>query len=176
MRSIINKVGNSRRLTDRTQFSNPKLLEVIVAAVVYLAFLYGAAPAVARFFSSDIVSMGLALAALSGIMGLAAFAAAYLIRIRRLSVFGIRSVSKRQVLLGIMYGIAAVLLTRVVYIIIYLSGVSLVNVQESYQSASTGGILAFVFQIIFIAVLTPLVRNLHSVVFLPMHSSDSVLG
>ena len=79
----------------RPRTSRPGLMEVAAGAVVYLFFYYAVAPAVARMLSADAAVKGLALAALSGLMGLAAFAAAYAIRSRRFPTFGLRRVTRR---------------------------------------------------------------------------------
>ncbi len=140
--------------------SRPGLMEVAAGAVVYLFFYYAVAPAVARTLSADAAVQGLALAALSGLMGLAAFAAAYTIRIRRFPTFGLRRVTRRQVLTGIAFGVAAMIISRVVLVVLALLGVRLDDVQTAYQEASTGGALTFVLQLIFIAVLTPIGEEL----------------
>ena len=73
-------------------------------------------------------------------MGLAAFAAAYTIRIRRFPAFGLRRVTWRQVLTGVAFGVAAMIITRVVLIVLALLGVRLDDVQAAYQDAPPEGL------------------------------------
>jgi uncharacterized protein len=132
-------------------------VEILVAAVVYVGLLYGLGAIVVRTIT-DPVLMGLALGALSGLIGLAAFYAAFAVRIRSHAAFGVRRTTWKWLLLGVALGIAAVILTRLGVILFALLGgdVTAADPQGDYRAASNGGPLAFALSILFLAVLTPI--------------------
>jgi uncharacterized protein len=131
--------------------------EIVAAAVAYVACFFTLPWAAVALTEGAPVARGLALAALSGILGLVAFAAAYLVRIRKAAAFGLTGVTWRWVLIGVGMGIVAVLVTRLLSIAFLLVGGDLsADPQGDYRAAATGGTLALVLQLLFIAVLTPL--------------------
>ena len=95
----------------------------------------------------------------SGGMGLRAFAAAYLIRIRsrigQLSSFAIRGTRPRYLWIGAALGVAPYLLGVVVAITYWALTGDGENVQTSYQAAA-GGALSLVVTLVAGAVITPI--------------------
>jgi hypothetical protein len=89
--------------------SRPGWLEIVVGLVVMAAVAFGVGSQLRRF-GLDPVVYGLVFSALSGIAGFAGFAAAVLLRIRSLSAFGVRPVSRRWLLIGVGVGLVAFVL------------------------------------------------------------------
>jgi uncharacterized protein len=131
--------------------------EIAAAAVAYLV-CYLTLPGLAVGLTDGApVVRGLALAALSGLLGLIAFAVAYAIRIRRPAAFGLTGISGRWVLIALGMGLVALVLTRLVsFLFLVLGGDMGADPQGDYRAAAGGGPLALVLQLLFIAVLTPL--------------------
>jgi uncharacterized protein len=139
----------------------PGVLEVAAAAAVYIAMFVAVPPIVRALTDEGTPPRGLTLAALSGVMGLAAFAAAYVLRIRRPAPFGVRSVRGRWLLLAVGLGLLAVILTRVISaVVVLLMGDLSADRQGAYRDAADGGVLPLILQVLFIAVLTPLGEEL----------------
>ncbi|GAB3401207.1 type II CAAX endopeptidase family protein [Schumannella luteola] len=136
--------------------TRPGWPEILAAAAVYVLVFWLAPPAILAVTGDSEAVTGLALAALSGVMGLLAFAAAAVIRLRSWSALGVRRVSGRWVLIAVGAGLGAVLIGRLLAIaIVPLVGTG-GDVQGSYGAAATSGPLGLVLQLLFIAVLTPI--------------------
>jgi uncharacterized protein len=135
----------------------PGVPEVLVAAAIY-ALIYAAIPPLLNAATAhDDVAGGLAFAALSGLMALAAFVVAVLVRIRDVRAFGVRTVPARWWFVAIGLGVLAFIVVRVLGVAITaVIGDSGGDVQGSYRDAATGGPLALVLQLLFLAVLTPI--------------------
>ena len=106
------------------------------------------------------VAYGLSLTALSGLVGLAAFAAAVAVRIRSLGAFGVRRTTWRWILVAVGAGVLAFVLKSIaisVWIQIFGPGQT---VQSPYGDAGSGGVLSLVLATAFIALLTPLGEEL----------------
>ncbi|MFB7496360.1 lysostaphin resistance A-like protein [Streptomyces sp. NPDC056161] len=131
--------------------------EMFAAAVAYiLSFIIGV-PIVSALTHDESVASGLSLAALSGIMGLLAFFAAFVIRRRSWSAFNVRAITARWIFLSLGFGLLAFVLTRVVAaIVVAITGSTDGDPQGDYHAASNAGPLALTLQLLFIAVLTPL--------------------
>ncbi|MGG3575166.1 CPBP family intramembrane glutamic endopeptidase [Bacillus gobiensis] len=80
----------------------------------------------------------------------------FALRLRSGASFGIRRTTGRWLLAGVGFGVGVFLLGRLTILIMVYTGFTDLNTQASYQSASTGGTLALIFQLLMIAVLTPL--------------------
>jgi uncharacterized protein len=93
---------------------------------------------------------------LSGLMGLAAFAVAVLIRIRGLAAFAIRRVRGRWLLIGAAAGLGAWLAGTIYSVVITLLLGPVQAVQGDYQAAAGGGVLAAIFALLMGSVLTPI--------------------
>lgn len=101
------------------------------------------------------VTLGLVVAAWSGIGGLVGFGVAYAVRIRSLAAFSVRRTSWRWMLAGAAWGVAALLLKgALILAITTLTGFD-ENPQGAYYDAAGGGALALVLTFLFLAVLTP---------------------
>lgn len=92
----------------------------------------------------------------SGLMGLAAFGAAWLVRRRGAAAFGFRRARPAQLGLGLLLGAAAYVVGTVLSgLFIVLTGYS-ENVQATYQAGAAAGALGLVLSILAGALLTPL--------------------
>ncbi|MFI7610974.1 lysostaphin resistance A-like protein [Nonomuraea terrae] len=89
----------------------------------------------------------------SGAMGLMAFAAAVLIRIRGLAAVGVRRARPRHFVVAAMLGLVAYAIVAVVYMLV--SG-DAQNVQTSYQAAAAAGWWSLVLALVAGAIITPL--------------------
>ncbi|WP_369371709.1 lysostaphin resistance A-like protein [Promicromonospora sp. Populi] len=131
--------------------------EIGVAAAVYVVVFLVAPGPILQATEDSAIARGLALAALSGVMGLAAFFGAYALRLRSWSAFGVRRISGRWVLISVGLGLVALLVTRlVVLVVVAITGGLAGDPQGDYRSAAAGGALALTLQLLFIAVLTPI--------------------
>jgi uncharacterized protein len=140
-----------------TPIRRPGWPEVLAAAVVYVAAYATLPRAAIALTEGQAVATGLALAAVSGVLGLLAFLAAFLIRIRRWDAFGIGRVSARWVLIGIGMGLVALVATRLIaFGVLLVTGSTSGDPQGDYRAAAAGGIVPLVLQLVFIAVLTPI--------------------
>ena len=107
------------------------------------------------------VAEGLARYALSALIGLAAFVAAFALRIRDLSAFGVRRVRWTWLLAGAGCGVLAFILSFVVGLVYTaLSGHAARNIQTGYQDAANGGVLALTATLLLGAVATPIGEEL----------------
>jgi hypothetical protein len=139
--------------------TRPGWPEVAVGLAVVAGIGYGGASQLFRV-GLDPVAFGLILAALSGIAGLAGFAAAASLRIRSLAVFGVRRTTKRWLWIGVAVGIAAFFLKGLATIAyIHLTGDS-ANVQHVYATGGSDGVVSLVTATLLIAVLTPVSEEL----------------
>jgi uncharacterized protein len=139
--------------------SRPGWLEIVVSLVVMAAVAFGVGSQLRRF-GLDPVVYGLVFSALSGIAGFAGFAAAVLLRIRSLSAFGVRPVSRRWLLIGVGVGVVAFVLKGLAILAwIQITG-DTKNVQDVYADGGRGGILSLVLSTLFLGILTPLGEEL----------------
>lgn len=123
--------------------------------MTYVVLLLLLPPVLADLAADDDALRGHMLAALSGLLGFAAFAAAYVIRRRGWGAFGVRRVSWRWLLAGVGLGIAAVAFSRLVVIaVVALTGDLLVDPQSSYQDAARAGGGSLALQLILLGLLT----------------------
>ncbi|MBO3681352.1 CPBP family intramembrane glutamic endopeptidase [Streptomyces sp. NEAU-YJ-81] len=131
--------------------------EILAAAGAYiLSYLIGP-PIVSALTDDESVASGLSLAALSGIMGLLAFFAAFAIRVRPWSAFNVRAITTRWVFFSLGFGLLAFVLTRVVAaVFVAIAGSTDGDPQGDYHDAANAGPLALTLQLLFIAVLTPI--------------------
>jgi uncharacterized protein len=132
----------------------PGWVEIGVGALVYaLAIVL---VAVLLPMLEDEAAAGLIGLAASGVMGLLAFAAAVLIRIRGLAAFGIRRARPRQLLVGAALGVAAYILGTVAAVTFATVTGETQNVQSGYQAAAAGGVVSLVLTLAAGSILTPL--------------------
>ncbi|MBU2664550.1 CPBP family intramembrane metalloprotease [Actinoplanes bogorensis] len=140
--------------TRTTTTHRPGWPEIVVGVVVMALLGYGL-PTILDGWGSP-VAEGLFLAALSGLAGLAAFFAAWSIRVRSLPAFGVRRTTGRWLLIGLAGGVAAVILSRVGAVLYLLVFGPEENIQQPYADAATGGIVTVILSLLFLAVLTPI--------------------
>ncbi|BAY65594.1 abortive infection protein [Calothrix brevissima NIES-22] len=141
------------------QVSRPSWLEIIVGLVVFVIVGFGVGSQLKRL-SLDPVVYGLVFTSLSGIAGIAGFAAAALLRIRSLSAFGLRRVSRRCLLIAIGVGLVAFVLKGLAVLgWIQITG-NTNNVQGVYAEGGSGGVLSLVLATLFLGIVTPLGEEL----------------
>ncbi|MFC4563395.1 CPBP family intramembrane glutamic endopeptidase [Nocardiopsis mangrovi] len=106
---------------------------------------------------ADPVAYGLLVAAWSGVIGLAGFAAAALIRVRSWGAFSVRRTTWRWMALGVLGGLVALVVKFVVVsAITMLTDFGDTDPQGVYYDAAGGGTLAALLTLLFLAVLTPI--------------------
>ncbi|NUL49308.1 CPBP family intramembrane metalloprotease [Cellulosimicrobium funkei] len=128
--------------------------ELIVGAAAYLVSV-GIVFVLLPMVEDDAVS-GVVGLFVSGAMGLFAFGAAYLLRNRRLAVFGIQRSRPRYLWMGIGLGVAAYLLGMVVAALYVVATGDSQNVQASYQAGAAGGWILLVLTLFAGSVITPI--------------------
>jgi membrane protease YdiL (CAAX protease family) len=129
--------------------------EIIVGLVVLAIVGYGGG-AVAFLLDINPVVKALVFTALSGVAGLAGFAAAMQLRIRDWGAFGVRKTSMRWLATGIVAGLVATAVrTVVVGAFVRFTGVE-TTVQDTFAFRQEGGVLALVLAMLFLGVLTPI--------------------
>jgi membrane protease YdiL (CAAX protease family) len=135
------------------------LPEGIVGLIVFSVVGYGIGSQLSRL-GLDPVIYGLVFTALSGIAGIAGFAAAVLLRIRSLSPFGVRPVSRRWLLIGVGAGVVAFMVKGLaVLAYIAITGDSSTP-QTVYAEGGSGGVLSLILATLFLGLLTPLGEEL----------------
>ncbi len=92
----------------------------------------------------------------SGLMGLVACAVAVLMRIRGLAAFGVRRAKPRHLIVGLLLGIGAYVVSAAVSLAVFVIGGEVQNVQTSYQAAAAGGALSLAVTLVAGSVLTPI--------------------
>jgi hypothetical protein len=133
--------------------SRPGWSEIIVGLVVLAIVGFGVGSQLKRL-GLDPVVYGLIFTALSGIAVIAGFAAAVLLRIRSLSAFGVRRVSKRWLLIGVRAGVVAFVLKSLAILgWIQITG-NATNVQGVYAQGGSGGVLSLVLATLFLGIVT----------------------
>ncbi|GAB3451666.1 type II CAAX endopeptidase family protein [Streptomonospora sediminis] len=125
----------------------------------------GAATFVLPFFGPwglelDDVSYGLVVAAWSGVVGLAGFAAAALIRIRCWGAFSVRRTTWRWMGIGVLGGLVALVVKAAVTAAVTAVAGSEANPQGMYYDAAGGGVVPLILTMLFLAVLTPIGEEL----------------
>jgi uncharacterized protein len=133
--------------------------EIVVGVGVFLLVSFGTPPLVRGLDLAPGV-YGLALTALSGVAGVVAFAAAVALRVRALPAFGWRRPTWRWVAIGMLAGLGAWLVSRLLTAVLYLVVGDAGNVQAVYVDAGTRGPVYLVLSLVFLAGLTPLGEEL----------------
>lgn len=131
----------------------PEIIVGLLALVASAALIPVFGPAIS---DADPVLYGLVLAAASGAGGLIGFAAAFLVRLRSWSAFGVRKASWRWILIGIAAGVVALVVKGLVNMLVLAFTGPLENVQVPYYDAAGGGVFALILTVLFLAVLTPI--------------------
>lgn len=152
--------GNTAASSSRpNKVLRPGLPEAIVGLVVFFVVGVGGGSQLSRL-GLDPVVYGLVFTALSGIAGIAGFAAAVLLRIRSLKPFGVRRTSRRWFLIGVGVGLVAFVLKGLAILVwIGITG-NTENIQGVYAQGGSGGVLSLVLATVFLGFLTPLGEEL----------------
>jgi len=139
--------------------SRPGLPEGIIGLIVFSVIGYGGGSQLSRL-GLDPVAYGLVFTALSGVAGIAGFAAAVLLRIRSLGPFGVRQTSRRWLLIGVGAGVVAFMVKGLaVLAYIAITGDSSTP-QTVYAEGGSGGVLSLILATVFLGLLTPLGEEL----------------
>lgn len=149
-------VATSSRPSEMTR---PSLLEGIVGLVVFSVIGYGVGSQLSRI-GLEPVAYGLVFTALSGIAGIAGFAAAVLLRIRFLSPFGVRRVSWQWLMIGVGAGLVAFLVKGLAVMTYTAITGDSANPQTVYAEGGSGGVLSLILATLFLGLLTPLGEEL----------------
>lgn len=145
--------------TQPNKLSRPGWPEIVAGLVTLAVVAVGVALLLGRL-DLDPVTFGLIFTALSGIGGIAGFAAAVLLRIRSLGAFGVRRFSGRWLLIGVGAGVVAFVLNSLAIAAwIQVTGDS-TNVQGMYGEGGSGGVLSLILATLFLSLLTPLGEEL----------------
>lgn len=135
--------------------SRPGWPEIAAAATAYVILLVAVPPVLSAWAGADSSLHGQLLAALSGVLGFAAFGAAFVVRRRGWAAFGVRRASWRWLLIGLGLGVAAMLLSRVAVVaVVTLTGDLLVDPQGAYQAAAGAGGASLAVQLVLLGLLT----------------------
>ncbi|TDQ42173.1 CPBP family intramembrane glutamic endopeptidase [Aureibacillus halotolerans] len=143
-------------LESRKNITRPGWPEIGMMVLGFLLVMVATVPFITMFTEPGTPMNGVLLAALSGLAGLGAFYAAYLLRIRSGASFGLKRVSKRWILISVGLGVVVFILGRLAVIVMYELGIGNFDLQASYRAASTAGTLYLIVHMLMIAVLTPL--------------------
>jgi uncharacterized protein len=133
--------------------------EIVVGVAVFLLVSFGTPPLL-RLLDLAPATYGLALTALSGIAGILGFLAAVALRVRALPAFGWRRPTWRWVVIGLLAGVVAWVVSRLVTAALVLVVGDPGNVQDVYTEAGSGGAGYLVLSLLFLAVLTPVGEEL----------------
>lgn len=136
--------------------SHPGWAEMVCGLIAYV-LAFGVVYLILRVIPDELsVINGVVQLALSGLMGLAAFAVAIVIRRRGLSAFGLRRASWQSLLLGAGLGVVCWILGTIASLISYAVNGGIGNVQGDYQAAAGGGAIAVIATVLMGSVLTPI--------------------
>lgn len=148
----------SSMTTHQSQKTRPGMIEALVGLVVLTIVAFGVPPLLreAGLKTDNPVGYGLALGALSGVAGLAAFFVAVSLRVRALAPFGVRWPGRKWVFIGIGGGLVVFVGGRILATLFTLVFGAVENSQATYSTAAQGGVLALIASTIFVGVLTPI--------------------
>lgn len=133
----------------------PGLPELSVGLAVLAVVAVGGAVGVMQLDLNP-VTRGLILTALSGVGGMIAFFAAFQLRLRSWTAFGVRATTWRWTLIAVGLGVATfVLKSLAIMAYVSLTGDSQ-NIQQVYAAGAGGDIGSAVAAIFFLSVITPL--------------------
>ncbi len=144
---------------DPRETKRPGWLELVVGLAVLAAVAYGT-PRLLDPLGITGLPRALTLAALSGVAGILGFAAAVAVRRIGPALFGLRSTSMRWLLWGVAGGLLALIVSRVIGVIIMLTGAQPETIQDVYTESGSSGAFSVVLSLLFLAVLTPLGEEL----------------
>lgn len=107
----------------------------------------------------DPVVLGLALTAMTGVGGMLGFFAAFLLRIRSWSAFGIRCTSPRWMAIGTVLGVVAFLAKGFAVVAYTMLTGSEQNPQDIFAPVANGGMWAIIAATFFIGVIVPIAEE-----------------
>ncbi len=142
-------------MRDNMPVSSPGWPEVFAGLACLFVVAIGGSLALVRL-GIDLVALGLILTAMSGVGGMAGFMAAFLLRIRSWSPFGVRRTSWRWIAAGVVLG-AATFLVKSASILAYMSLTGDDRTpQDIFGTGASGGIVAAIAATFFLSILTPI--------------------
>lgn len=146
---------NASMTTGSTGYVRPGWPEIFVALGVYLLMLLALSLFLLLRIPEEQAGLrGIAGMALNGVAGTVALLAAFVIRIRDLTVFGFRRVALRWLLIGAALGVVAVGLSFLIEHV-YFSLINEPNTQADFQAAARAGLLSLLVLVFTGALLTP---------------------
>lgn len=129
--------------------------EIAIGLVVLGVVGFGGGAFIAQL-PIDAVVIGLIFTALTGVAGLAAFCAAFFLRIRSLAAFGVRPTSIRWLIIAAGVGVIAfVAKSAAILLYIRMIGDS-ASPQDIYATGASGGLWTVILATCFISFLSPL--------------------
>lgn len=135
--------------------AGPGWPEIIVGLVCLTVLAIGGGLGLVRL-DLDPVVLGLILTALSGVGGMAGFFAAFLLRIRSSTAFGVRRTTWRWILIGAGVGVVA-FFAKSLAILAYVSLTGDERTpQDIYATGASGGIWTMLAATFFLSVITPI--------------------
>lgn len=142
-----------------SQTWRPGWAEVAVGLIVTAIIGFGLGSQIQRL-GFDSLTYGLVLAGWSGFACIAGFAAAWRVRKQPLAAFGVRSTSRRWLLIGIAAGVVAFIFKgAAVLAFTALTGISS-NPQGVYAAGGSGGVMSLLIATLLIGVVVPLGEEL----------------
>lgn len=138
----------------------PGMLEVLIGLVMLGLFALLYTLLLAPALSAHPITSGIISTFLSGVLGAAAFVAAWTVRRRPWSSYGVRATTARWLVLGVAGGIAGILAKGVVGELLLRVLEAGAFPQETYAAGASGGILAVVLTAIGLAIVTPIGEEL----------------
>lgn len=151
--------GEAVRLEPFTRSWRPGWVEVAIGLIVTAIVGFGLGSQIQRLGFAP-ATYGLVLAGWSGFACLAGFAAAWRFSKRPLEAFGIRSTSRRWLLVGIAAGVVAFIVKGgAVLAFTALTGISS-NPQDVYAAGGSGGAMSLVTATFLIGIVVPLGEEL----------------
>jgi len=133
----------------------PGLPELLVGVIVLAVVAIGGAFSLMQLAIHP-VAQGLILSALSGVGGMIAFLAAYRLRLRSWSAFGVGATTWRWMLIGVGLGVVTfVLKAFAILVYVSVSGDSQ-NIQEVYATGASGSVWTAVTAVFLLSIVTPI--------------------
>lgn len=140
----------------RSTTTRPGWPEVLVGLAVLGLVGFGLSALLVRTIDMSPAVAGVVLGVMSGVGGLAGFAAAWAIRIRGWQAFGIRRTTGKWLLLGLAGGVVATI-AKVVLVPLFTALTNApTDTQSDYAAGSQAGVWYLVGSIVALAVITPI--------------------
>ncbi|GLU47578.1 CPBP family intramembrane glutamic endopeptidase [Nocardiopsis ansamitocini] len=142
-----------------TDTRRPGWIELLVGMAVMALLVFGLPPVLNQLGMSG-PTAGIVSGLLSGGAGMAAFAAAALVRLRSWHAFGVRRTTVRWLLIGVAAGLLALVIRSLtVYVVTLFVDVG-TDTQASYAAGAGAGLMSLALITLTLGVLTPIGEEL----------------